>query len=287
MSESIGNIAAALVQFQGLVQNPKKDAVNPHFNSRYAELDTILTTIRPALHQCGLTVHQNPVEDENGNIGVYTYIFHKSGEYMVFDPVWIPKNQGKGNSHSIGSALTYAKRYALSAVLGIATDDDDDGNAAAGPVAGNQPQHNRQSKPAEKKAPVSQVRRAEAEQIQQGNEGRNLDAWKQLAANQQEEKKASNPKGRFFAIAAEKNLTEKQQKAIVFGLVQKTSRKDVTDEEFTAINKWLAKASDEEIKQMIKEAAEAYKQATQKTKVDTGPITDDEINKVLGLGGVA
>jgi len=126
-SESIANIAAALVQFQGVVKNPEKKSINPHYRSRYAELDEIINTIRPALEKCGLAFIQNPASDEQGKVGVYTLLLHKSGEYIQFDPVYIPMQ--KATPHQAGAALTYAKRYSLGAALGIATEDDDDANS--------------------------------------------------------------------------------------------------------------------------------------------------------------
>jgi hypothetical protein len=127
-SESIANIAAALVQFQSRVRNPEKKGVNPHFRSKYAELDDIINTIRPTLEEFGLAFLQNPIYDESGKVGVYTLLLHKSGEYIQFDPVLIPLQ--KSTPHQVGAALTYAKRYSLGAALGIATEEDKDGNDA-------------------------------------------------------------------------------------------------------------------------------------------------------------
>jgi len=124
-SESIANIAAALVQFQSEVKNPEKKGVNPHFKSKYAELDDIITTIRPTLEKHGLAFIQNPVHKE-GQVGVYTILIHKSGEFIQFDPVMIPLQ--KVTPHQVGAALTYAKRYSLGAALGLATEEDKDGN---------------------------------------------------------------------------------------------------------------------------------------------------------------
>lgn len=127
-SESISEISAALCKFQGIVENPKKDAENPHFKSKYADLDEIITTIRPALEKSDLAFIQNPVVDEKGNVGVYTLLLHKSGEYIQFDPVFIPIQ--KAGPHQIGSAMTYARRYSLGTALGLATEEDEDGNNA-------------------------------------------------------------------------------------------------------------------------------------------------------------
>ena len=131
-SESgISNIAAALCQFQSIVTNPKKESENPHYKSKYADLDSIITTIRPALKETGLAFIQEAVTDEKGNIGVCTTLLHISGEYITFNPVYIPVS--KSAAHQVGSALTYARRYSLGTALGIATDKDDDANAIQPP----------------------------------------------------------------------------------------------------------------------------------------------------------
>ena len=147
MSESIANISVALVQFQGLVANPEKKSINPHFKSKYADLDEVINTIRPALEKCGLAFIQNPIH-EDGKVGVYTLLIHKSGEYIQFDPVMIPLQ--KATPHQVGAALTYAKRYSLGAALGLATEEDTDGNEI-----NNQSSKNKQVKqetPGERKA---------------------------------------------------------------------------------------------------------------------------------------
>ncbi len=191
-SENMGNIVAALCQFQAVVTNPKKDSDNPFFKSKYADLDEIIKAIRPALEKSGLSFIQNPAKDENGCIGVYTMLLHKSGEYIVFDPVLVPVS--KKDAQGIGAAMTYARRYSLGAALGIATDEDDDANSLQQPK-----QQKPQSKPTQQEKKTQQPERK-------------LDAWKDLAGKQRK---------RFFAIANKKNITEKQQKAIVFFTLEK------------------------------------------------------------------
>src|SRR5690554_6753450 len=146
-SESIANIAVALIGFQSEVANPEKKGINPHFKSKYAELDDIINTIRPTLEKHGLAFIQNPVQSD-GQVGVYTVLIHKSGEYIQFDPVMIPLQ--KATPHQVGAALTYAKRYSLGAALGLATEEDTDGNEI-----NNQSSKNKQVKqetPGERKA---------------------------------------------------------------------------------------------------------------------------------------
>ncbi|RTL05068.1 hypothetical protein EKK58_08960 [Candidatus Dependentiae bacterium] len=125
-SESIKNLAEALATFQGTVANIAKKATNPFFKSKYATLADILNTIREPLKESGLSVAQFPTgEDE-----LTTVLMHTSGEYLMGASKMKP---AKNDPQGVGSAITYQRRYALSAVLGLNIDDDDDGNAASTP----------------------------------------------------------------------------------------------------------------------------------------------------------
>ena len=126
-SESIAKLAIALSKFQGEVENPKNTATNPFFKSSYSPLDTVLNTVRPILAKHGLSVVQIP-STEGSNIIVTTILMHESGEYIETEPLELKMD--KITAQGAGSAITYARRYALSAVLGVASEDDDDGNAA-------------------------------------------------------------------------------------------------------------------------------------------------------------
>lgn len=83
----------------------------------------------------GLSFTQYPSSDEAGNVTVGTLVMHESGEWIEYDP--IKMKPVKNDPQSIGSAITYAKRYALSAIFGITSDQDDDGNEAT--QANNKP----------------------------------------------------------------------------------------------------------------------------------------------------
>jgi len=135
-SENIGEIAAALAKFQNVVESPKKSSDNPAFkrdgkNLKYADLDAIIKVITPALSSNGLSQMQFTSSDiETKTVKVYTMILHSSGQFMISDELVLPaENFGKFNSQTIGSAITYGRRYSLSAILGIASEDDDDANA--------------------------------------------------------------------------------------------------------------------------------------------------------------
>ena len=126
-SESITKLAAALAKFQGEIKNPNNTAVNPFFKSKYAPLEEVLNTVRPILSKHGLSILQSPISSE-GMVGVNTILLHESGEWIEFTPVML--NMDKPTAQGAGSAITYARRYAISAILGINSEDDDDGNNA-------------------------------------------------------------------------------------------------------------------------------------------------------------
>src|SRR5699024_6219209 len=126
-SESIKNLAIALSKFQGEVENPTNTAENPFFKSKYAPLEEVLNTVRPILSKHGLSIVQAPSTEEN-NITISTTLVHESGEYMEFPKLSLKMD--KVTAQGAGSAITYARRYAISAILGISSEDDDDGNNA-------------------------------------------------------------------------------------------------------------------------------------------------------------
>ena len=123
-SESIKNLAIALCKFQGTVEKIVKTATNPFFKSKYASLADILDVIREPLQLNGLSFVQFP----EGESGLTTMLMHESGEHITATYIMKPvKNDPQGQ----GSAITYQRRYALGAILGLNIDDDDDGNQAS------------------------------------------------------------------------------------------------------------------------------------------------------------
>ena len=117
---------AALAKAQGEIENASKNAANPHFKSKYADLAEVLNTIRPTFATNGLSMIQSPGYD--GSIAsVTTVLAHSSGGYITGTASCVP---AKAVAQGIGSATTYLRRYGAAAVAGIAQEDDD-GNAAA------------------------------------------------------------------------------------------------------------------------------------------------------------
>lgn len=125
-SEQINEIAAALAKAQGEMKPAVKDATNPHFKSKYADLAANVEAARGPLSKHGLSYIQEPVTTERG-IAVTTRLLHSSGQWIEFDALTVPLS--KVDAHGVGSATTYARRYALGAALGLVAEDDD-GNAA-------------------------------------------------------------------------------------------------------------------------------------------------------------
>jgi len=118
----------ALVAAIGELSNVPKTAANPYFKSKYAPLDAIIDATRPILLKHGLAISQTPLFME-GTAGVETTIIHKGGHSTTTTLLLPLKDQ---SPQGVGGAITYARRYALAAVLGIASEDDDDGNVSSG-----------------------------------------------------------------------------------------------------------------------------------------------------------
>lgn len=128
-SESIGALAAALAKAQSKMTHASKDKVNPHFKNRYADLAAVLDAVREPLTANGLSVVQLVAEAERG-AALETVLLHESGEWIsALYSLPVSKEDAQG----YGSALTYARRYALAAICGIAQDDDDGEGARKAP----------------------------------------------------------------------------------------------------------------------------------------------------------
>lgn len=127
-SESIKELAASLCKFQGSVEKIRKTENNPFFKSKYADLSTILDAIREPMFENGLSFVQCPTGEDQ----LTTILMHTSGEWIKSRYTMKPvKNDPQGR----GSAITYQRRYALSAILGLNIDEDDDGNEASKTVS--------------------------------------------------------------------------------------------------------------------------------------------------------
>lgn len=125
-SQEIGKLALALSQVQGKLEHAKRDVENPFFKSRYADLAAVLDVAKELLTEHELCVSQTTFLDD-GKLYLRTELIHSSGQWQASIYPIVPV---KHDPQSLGSALTYARRYQYQAIVGIATEDDD-GNAAA------------------------------------------------------------------------------------------------------------------------------------------------------------
>jgi len=131
-SNSIKELATALCKFQGEVEKIKKTETNPFFKSKYASLSDILDVIRDPLSRNDLSFVQFP----SGMYGLTTMLMHTSGEWMSESYTMEPT---KKDPQGAGSVITYQRRYALGAILGLNIDEDDDGNRGSQPAKQTQP----------------------------------------------------------------------------------------------------------------------------------------------------
>ena len=132
MSEKIDQIATSLAKAQGAIKSAAMDSLNQHFKNRYANLESVTDAIRTALSTNDISYVQNPQFDiERQMIGLNTMLLHKSGQWLEFDPIWCKPPRGLV-PQEVGSALTYLRRYSLSASVGVTqgAEEDDDGNMA-------------------------------------------------------------------------------------------------------------------------------------------------------------
>jgi hypothetical protein len=135
-SESIANLVKALSTLQGELKDADKNALNPHFKSKYADLSEVLGNLRPLLAKNQLALSQFP-SFENGIVSVTSLLAHASGE-------WIESTASapatKQDVQGVGSAITYLKRYSAAAIVGMASaDQDDDGNSVSIQKVENKP----------------------------------------------------------------------------------------------------------------------------------------------------
>lgn len=200
-SEQINELAAALAKAQGEMGAAKKDATNPFFKSSYADLTSIWEACQGPLSKNGLAVLQIPcMPFANTDLYLETVVTHSSGQWISG---LYPIHPVKQDPQGWGSAVKYARRYSLEAMLSIVTDDDD-GEAAMGRGKSHQPQ---QSKP------PSQADYPHA----------NPNWQNELATDAQVK--------RLFALSKQANYTEGQLKELVMKTTQKDSTKSLTKSE--------------------------------------------------------
>jgi hypothetical protein len=164
-SPTIAAISAALTKAQAAMGGAVKDSENPFFSSKYADLESVTEAIRKPATDNELSWVQGAGTDENGVVSVTTLLMHSSGEWIKTTVQSRPKDI---TPQSVGSAITYNRRYGLAAAFGV-YQTDDDGNAAQG---------NRASV-----VPLDQTVKDELEAAAKQGVGPFRDYWKTLDAS--------------------------------------------------------------------------------------------------------
>lgn len=144
------DLAAAMAKAQSEIKTALKDSKNPHFKSSYADLTSVWDACRAALTKNGISVIQIP-NFAGEEVWLETMLLHASGDHITGRYPLRPQQQ---TPQGYGSALTYARRYSLAAMVGVVADEDDDGAAASAP-------RQTYSKP----APVGDANRSRANQF--------------------------------------------------------------------------------------------------------------------------
>ena len=131
VSEGPGTLLEAILAVQAEVGPIAKDAINPAFKSKYTTLGTIVETVGPILNKHGLLWVTLPTTNEQGQPALMYRLIHAATDQHISGtmPLLLQQQTPQG----LGSALTYARRYSLCAVLNLVADDDDDGNAGSAP----------------------------------------------------------------------------------------------------------------------------------------------------------
>lgn len=220
MSESINELAVALCKAQGAISASVKGKNNPFFKSKYADLSTIWNDAKEACHANDLAISQIVI-DEKEESYLHTLLLHSSGQWLkskylitaLKDKSQIVTPQAKG------SAITYARRYSLSSILGCVTDEDDDGEAA---MARNTPQ--RQTLPPPKPKPVF-----ESEEIRQQTKDMMIDALKEANSSDDLDELVKRYKQTFSKLQVSPDKAD--QELLKFIKTEVTNKRDIVSAE--------------------------------------------------------
>lgn len=216
-------LATALVAAQTELRAITKDSTNPHFKSKFASLDTIIETVRPILAKNGLAIVQGMSAFENNVITVQSELLHVSGE-SIGTSVYVPLQ--KADPQGAGAALTYGRRFGISALLCLATDEDDDGNnasrqAARKPAATPRPAQSTQSEPETTVVTSSEYPRVDGKPLG----GFSSEELRQIVA-----KKTHNPRYEKLVAACRKLLAERSLGMTDDAKVERAKASVVADE---------------------------------------------------------
>lgn len=155
-SEQINELATALAKAQAEMKPAAFDKVNPHYKNKYASLQSFITAIKEPLNKYGLSFVQSTGLHDKGTV-LITKLMHSSGQWINGEML---VTQDKPGIQAFGCQLTYCKRYALSSMLGISADEDDDGE-----LDRKETPPQKQVEP-KKSAPVTKIDEKQAIEIQ-------------------------------------------------------------------------------------------------------------------------
>lgn len=156
-SENIAELAAALSKAQAEIKASSLDGKNPHFKSEYSTLTAIWDACRDALTSNGLSVVQTTDNDDAETVLLETTLLHSSGQWITGR---LKMKPAKADPQGVGSALTYARRYALAAIVGVAPEDDD-----AEAATSRQPARAKQTAESEKPATPANIKQGYIKRI--------------------------------------------------------------------------------------------------------------------------
>jgi hypothetical protein len=176
-SEQINELAEALAIAQGQITGALKDSANPFYKSKYADLASVWDACREHLSKNGLAVIQTTENVSPDQVTVVTTLAHKSGQFIKGVLAMTPKD---GGPQSFGSCLTYARRYALAAIVGVAQIDDDANAATRNPDHSGKPEGwNRQDT-----KQVTAYNKRILAAAEKSNDDEMLAAWQEAAEDQ-------------------------------------------------------------------------------------------------------
>lgn len=209
-SEIIIELAKALSIMQSQLQPAPKDSENPFFKSHYADLASVWDAVKKPLTDNGLSVVQT-VDCDNSAYVLVTTLFHSSGQWVSSR---YPLNPTKPDPQSFGACVTYARRYALSAICGVCAVEDDDGNTASKPELGK-------PEKTEYKAPQKATQKPVVDDIPLGDtpSDKVVDAAKEVFDGKEVPTAMANEKQRkmFYAICKGKGMSDADMKTYLSG----------------------------------------------------------------------
>lgn len=227
-SESIAKLAGALAKAQLEIEGAIKDSNNPFFKSSYADLASVWAACRKPLGENGLAILQTTEPCEGGLIALITTLAHSSGEFVKGRLELKPAKQ---DAQGVGSVITYGRRYALAAMVGVAPLDDDDGEAAVGRQHGKS-----NGTPSDKKKPSKKPDDVAVPQTEIISD--RIKACKATKELENVWKKHVNPvTWQDDEYAMLKNLAASRKAEIIAGLKEEKGSKKATQKEETTLEK--------------------------------------------------